>query len=67
LSKEILIPITFGTTEDAKYDYTKEGGNGETMSVVKEQVTICPYMKFPEGTVLTRFTARVIIIREVLR
>ena len=37
------------------------------MSVVKEQVTICPYMKFPEGTVLTRFTARVIIIREVLR
>jgi len=30
--------------------------NGETMSVVKAQVTICPYVNFAEGTVLTRFT-----------
>jgi len=28
------------------------------MSVVKAQVTICPYMNFPAGTVLARFTAR---------
>jgi len=26
------------------------------MSVVKTQVTICPYMNFGEGIVLTRFT-----------
>jgi len=32
--------------------------NRETMSVVKAQVTICPYMNFPAGTVLARFTAR---------
>jgi len=32
-----------------------------------EQVTICSHMNYPEGTVLTRFTLRVIIIREVLR
>jgi len=36
--------------------------NGEAMSVVKAQVTICPNMNFAEGTVLTRFTTRVIII-----
>jgi len=35
--------------------------NGETMSVVKAQVTICPYMKFPKRIVLKRFTARVIV------
>jgi len=40
-----------------------------TMGVVKAQVTLCPYMNFPEGIVnfpegivLTRFIARVIII-----
>jgi len=32
------------------------------MSVVKAQVTICPYLNFAEGTVLTRFTIGVIII-----
>jgi len=36
--------------------------NGETTNVVKAQVTNCPYMNFPEGTVLTRFTNRVIMI-----
>ena len=41
--------------------------NGETMSVVKAQVTICPYMNFPERIVLTRFTARVIVNWEILR
>jgi len=35
--------------------------NGETVSVVKAQATICPYMKFPEIIVLKRFTARVIV------
>jgi len=35
--------------------------NGETMSVAKAQVIICPYMKFPERIVLERFTARVIV------
>jgi len=45
----------------------RKEGNREIMSVVKEQVTIRPYMNFAESTVLTRFTARVIIIREVLR
>jgi len=35
--------------------------NGETMSVVTAQVTICPYMNFPERIVLTRFIARVIV------
>jgi len=30
--------------------------NGEIMSVVKAYVTVCPYMKFAEGTVVTRFT-----------
>jgi len=37
--------------------------NTETMSVVKAQVTVYPYMNFPEGTFLKRFTARVIISR----
>jgi len=37
------------------------------MCIVKAQVTIRPYVNFAEGTVLTRFTARVIIISEVLR
>jgi len=40
----------------------KKRENGETMSVVKAQVTICPDMNFPEGTVLARFTTRVVII-----
>ena len=40
--------------------------NGETVSVIKAQVTICPYMNFPERIVLTRFTARVIANWEVL-
>jgi len=37
----------------------RERENGETMSVVKAQATICPYVNFP---VLTRFTASVITI-----
>ena len=38
--------------------------SGETVSVVKaqEEVTICPYLNFAEGIVLTRITTRVIII-----
>ena len=40
----------------------RKSENRETMSVVKAQVTVCPYMNFPEGTVVARFTARVIII-----
>jgi len=59
----MLIHITFGTTEDAK----RKRENGEAISIDKAQGTICPYMNFPEGTILTRFTAGVIIIREVLR
>jgi len=35
--------------------------NGETMSVVKAQLTISPYMNVPDKTVLTRFTAGVIV------
>jgi len=53
----------FGVMEDAK----RKRENREAVSIVKVQVTICPYMNFPEGTALTRFTAGVIIIREVLR
>jgi len=33
--------------------------NEETMSAFKAEVTTCPFMNFVEGTVLTRFTARV--------
>jgi len=44
-----------------------ERGKTEAISIVKAQITICPYMNFPAGTVLTRFTSGVIIIREVLR
>jgi len=46
---------------------TKQGkrDKGGTMRVVKEQVTICPYMNFLERTVLTRFTARITVIRAV--
>jgi len=40
--------------------------NGETLSVVKAEVTIYPYMSLAEGTVLTRFTIKVIKIHEVL-
>jgi len=59
--------MTFRTTEDVKYDQTKQEVNGETMSADKEQATLCPHMNFPEGTVLKRFTVRVIITREVPR
>jgi len=45
----------------------KKETSGETISTVKAQVTICPYTNFPEGNLLTSFTAGVIIIREVLR
>jgi len=41
--------------------------NRGTMSFVKAQVTICPDINFAEGTVLTRFTSRIIIIREDFR
>jgi len=37
----------------------RKSENGETISVVKAEVTICPLMNFVEGTVLSRFTARV--------
>jgi len=37
------------------------------MIVVWAQATICPYMNFPEGIDLTRFTVRVIVNWEVLR
>jgi len=33
--------------------------SGETISVVKAEATICPFMNFVEGTVLSRFTTRV--------
>ena len=35
---------------------TKQRKNGETISVVKAQATICPCMNFAEGIVLTRFS-----------
>jgi len=35
--------------------------NGEIMSVVRAQATICLDMNFPERIVLTRFIARVIV------
>jgi len=35
--------------------------NGEIVGVVRAQATICLYMNLPEGIVLTRFTARVIV------
>jgi len=44
-----------GMTKQSKVE------NGQTMSGVKAQVTICPFINFTEGTVLTRFTTRVII------
>jgi len=30
--------------------------NGEKVNVVKTQATTCPYVNFPEGTILARFT-----------
>jgi len=30
--------------------------NGNIMSVVKARATVCPYMKFAEGTAMKRFT-----------
>jgi len=54
----MLIQITFRTTEDDS-DQTKDEG--------KRRNNECYQMNFVEGTVLTRFPSRVIIIWEVLR
>jgi len=59
--------ITFRTSEDAKYIWLNKGRGTVKRRDTEAQVTTCPYMKFAEGIVLTRFTIRVIIICEVLR
>ena len=41
--------------------------NGETVSEVKAQVTICPCVNYAEGIVLRRFSTGVIMIWEALR
>jgi len=62
----MLIQITFNTKVYGRYDYQRNRETKRLCVLLKLQVIITCYildlMNFAEGTVLTSFTTRVIII-----